>query len=206
MDTVAGMSTAARLTPASYTVLGVIALRGPTTSYELKAYVAESIRYIWPLPHAQLYKEPQRLVGLGLLGADSEPDGRRRRFFAITDAGRDALRDWLAEAGSGPSELRDEALLKLHFGGLSSAADVRALAERQLAQHEARLQMFEGLQDEYGGQPDKAHQLMTLHMGRVIEHGSIGFWREVADHAEGLAAGRVGRLVTTFQADPPARG
>lgn len=195
------MSTAARLTPASYTVLGVIALRGPTTSYELKAYVAESIRYIWPLPHAQLYKEPQRLVGLGLLHADSERDGRRRRFFAITDAGRDTLRAWLADAGSGPSELRDEALLKLHFGGLSSASDVRALAEHQVAQHEERLRMFEGLQDAYGGQPDKAHQLTTLHMGRVLEHGSIAFWREVADRAEGLAAGRVERLGIALPGD-----
>lgn len=201
MDTVSEMSTSARLTPASYVVLGVTALRGPTTSYELKAYVAESIHYIWPLPHAQLYKEPQRLVELGLLGAHSEPDGRRRRFFEITAAGREALGDWLADPISDPSTLRDEGLLKLHFGGLSTAADVRALAERQVAAHEERLEQFEGLQREYGDRDGLEHQLMSLHMGRVLEHGSIAFWREVAENAEDLATGRVDRIAVSFQKD-----
>lgn len=191
----------ARLTPASYVTLGVTALRGPTTSYELKAYVAESIRYLWPLPHAQLYKEPQRLVALGLLDAHSEPDGRRRRFFAITDAGRAALREWLADPECESPDLRDEGLLKLHFGGLSSPADVRALAEHQRAMHESRLERFEGLQQEYGDQQGKEHQLMTLHVGRVLEHGSIAFWREVAEHAEALAAGRVGRIAVSLHDD-----
>ena len=60
------MSTA-RLTTTSYVVLGMIAMRGPSTSYDLKRAVGHSVGYFWPFPHAQLYSEPKRLVELGLL-------------------------------------------------------------------------------------------------------------------------------------------
>ena len=56
-----------KLTPTSYLVLGLIALLGRATSYDLKAMVGRSIGYFWTFPHSQLYAEPDRLVGMGLL-------------------------------------------------------------------------------------------------------------------------------------------
>lgn len=200
MDRLAIVSTA-RLTAASYIALGVTALRGPTTSYELKRYVAESTGYFWPIPHAQLYKEPQRLVGLGLLRARSEPGGRRRRHFEITDEGRSALHEWLADPTSDAPELRDMGLLKMHFGGLSTVEHVRALGEHQLATREARLATLEALEREYGGRPMQEHELMTLRVGQVFERSFAAFWRQVAEHAEDLAAGTIGSVEIEFVND-----
>ena len=54
------MSTMIRLGPTSYLVLGMVAVRGPSTPYELKRAVARSVGYFWPFPHAQFYAEPAR--------------------------------------------------------------------------------------------------------------------------------------------------
>src|SRR5256885_16250357 len=79
----------AGLTPTSYLVLGLLAREGPSTPYDLKRHVAATIGHFWSFPHALLYKEPPRLVELGLLTEAREADGRRRRLFTITDHGRD---------------------------------------------------------------------------------------------------------------------
>src|SRR5450759_293587 len=81
-----------RLTSTSYLVLGLIEREGPSTPYELKRHVAATIGHFWSFPHALLYNEPARLVELGLLTAEREADGRRRRLFTLTDRGRAAIR------------------------------------------------------------------------------------------------------------------
>ncbi|MFC6706807.1 PadR family transcriptional regulator [Flexivirga alba] len=96
------MSTS-RLTTTSYVVLGMLAMRGPSTSYQLKRAVGRSVGYFWPFPHAQLYSEPKRLVELGLLDVQTEEEGRRRQTFSVTGAGLTALRRWLREPSEDPS-------------------------------------------------------------------------------------------------------
>src|SRR5690349_11815802 len=104
-----------RLTSTSYLVLGLIGREGPSTPYELKRHVAATIGHFWSFPHALLYKEPARLVDLGLLTEEREPGGRRRRLFSITEHGWAALREWLGRPSREPTELRDAGLLQLFF-------------------------------------------------------------------------------------------
>ncbi|CAB4927988.1 unannotated protein [freshwater metagenome] len=195
-----------RLVVASYIALGVTARRGPTTSYDLKRYVAESIGYFWQIPHAQLYAEPQRLEDLGLLRSRSEEGGRRRRFFEITDAGREAFEAWLADPSTDAPELRDTGLLKLHFGALGTPDDVRALGEHQREVREERLQRFLEFEAQYDGRPGQEHQLLTLRLGQAYERMFAAFWQQVADSAEDLAEGRVGSIELRFLADEGERG
>src|ERR1700742_1999007 len=56
-----------RLGPVSYLVLGITALRGPSTPSDLKRFVQLSIGHFWPFPHTQLYADPERLAQAGLL-------------------------------------------------------------------------------------------------------------------------------------------
>lgn len=187
------MSEGSRLTHLSYVVLGVIAVRGPTTSYQLKQYVAESIAYLWPLQHATLYREPRRLEERGLLQSETEDGGRRRQFFTITASGLDHLRKWLRDPNTAqPSELHDEALLKLHFGELVDPAAMRELAENQIVERKARLAYYTDLQRRYQDRPDLGYPLATLRAGQMIEKASIAFWREIAETADDLAPSRPG--------------
>jgi PadR family transcriptional regulator, regulatory protein AphA len=49
---------------------------------------------IWSASASQWYAEPKRLAELGLLHAERTPG---RTHYTLTDAGRTALREWLAE-------------------------------------------------------------------------------------------------------------
>jgi PadR family transcriptional regulator, regulatory protein AphA len=108
-----------RLTPTSYAVLGLLAIR-PWSTYELTKLLGRSVHYVMPRTEANRYLEPKRLVEAGLATAAESRVGRRRRtVYSITPAGRDALAAWL-EQPAGPTELESEALLKVLFGNMAS--------------------------------------------------------------------------------------
>jgi PadR family transcriptional regulator AphA len=167
------------LTPTSYVVLGLVGAFGPCTSYDMKRFVSVSIGYFWPFPHSQLYAEPARLAQLGLLQERQETTGRKRRTYTLTDAGRAALGDWLAEPSDEPTEIRDLSVLKLFFGAQADDGDVGALASHAVEAHRRRLAEYEAI----ATNPDiEDHQRKTLEMGLQFERMAIAFWDDVAPH------------------------
>lgn len=186
----------APLTSTSYLVLGLIEREGPSTPYDLKRHVAVTIGNFWTFPHALLYKEPPRLVDLGLLTEEREAEGRRRRLFTITSSGRAAIGAWLARPSLEPTELRDAGLLQLFFADLGPPGDLRALARAQLAIHEAALARYEeDLRAERlirGADPTartvEHWRGVTLPMGLLYERAAVEFWRGVVAGARGAAA------------------
>jgi PadR family transcriptional regulator, regulatory protein AphA len=173
-----------RLSTTSYVVLGLIALRGPSTSYDLKRAIGRSVGYFWNFPHAQLYSEPARLTQAGLLEMAAEDAGRRRKTYSITDAGTAALRAWLAEPVNAHFELRDIAEIKLFFNELASQEDVARLAEDQITQHERRIGEYEKIEHRYGDVPGVATRMITLELGLVMERAALDFWRRVRARVE----------------------
>jgi DNA-binding PadR family transcriptional regulator len=81
-----------RLGPGSYALLGLVALRRSASAYDLKRGLGHLAREFWAMPHAQIYGETARLAAAGLLAAEQEEAGRRRRAYRITPAGRAALK------------------------------------------------------------------------------------------------------------------
>lgn len=175
-----------RLTTTSYVVLGMVALRGPSTSYDLKRAVGHSVGYFWPFPHAQLYSEPKRLVDAGLLEVDAEAGGRRRQTYYLTDAGKDALRTWLTKPAIEPMQVRDVAELKLFFGELADEDDILTLAEDQVKKHHERIAVYEDMQQRFADDPRVAKRLVPLRLGLELEHAALRFWEQlVAEQREG---------------------
>jgi DNA-binding PadR family transcriptional regulator len=168
------------LTATSYAVLGMVGLRGPSTVYDLKRALEHLAGEFWSVPHVQQYRESERLERLGLLASHQEPDGRRRRLFAITDAGLEALRRWLGEPAP-TMTLRDEGLLKLFFSELSDDRTIVALARDQAAKYERRLAELEELTDRFGPRPDIATRLTPIHFGTAVCRAAIEFWTAVAE-------------------------
>jgi PadR family transcriptional regulator, regulatory protein AphA len=164
------------LTPTSFMVLGFLRAAGePCTPYDLKGMHAVSVGHFWSIPHSQLYAEPQRLARAGLVSEEREEGGRRRRRFTITPAGEAALDAWLADPDAPVPELRDVSLIKVFFG-----ADGRAVAERQIAQHEELLATYEELHAQLG----LAHEAppgprSTLEAGIGHERALIAYWRSL---------------------------
>jgi PadR family transcriptional regulator, regulatory protein AphA len=169
-----------RLGPTSYVVLGSIAIRGPSTSYDLKRFVELTLGHFWTFPHSQLYAEPDRLASAGLLTEEREEGGRRRRTYGITEAGRRALGTWLNEPATAQVELRDLGMVKLFFSELTDDDALRALAREQAAAHRATLARYEWLKRRYGDRPEYARRMLPLEAGFRMEHALIGFWEDVA--------------------------
>lgn len=169
------------LTVTSYLVLGMIRLRGPSTSYELKRAVGRSIGYFWPFPHAQLYREPIHLVEAGLLEEQQESGGRRRRVYTITPAGEEALRKWLREPVHKMLELRDLAQLKLFFSEVMTTEELVALARNQETLHRARLAEYEQIEAHYHDQTELDRRMAPLTLGLMLERDAIRFWSTIAE-------------------------
>jgi PadR family transcriptional regulator, regulatory protein AphA len=197
-----------RLSITSYVVLGMIGLRGPSTPYDLKRGIGRSVGYFWPFPHAQLYAEPERLERMNLLAVESEDGGRRRKVYALTGAGRRALREWLASPTNVHFQMRDVAELKLFFSELGDPAGVARLAREQIEQHEQRIAEYEQMQDRFGEIPAVAKRMVTLRLGLEMEHAALRFWRSLADDplaADRASAGTQGASGQAFLATPPTR-
>lgn len=169
------------LTVTSYLVLGMIRLRGPSTSYELKRAVGRSVGYFWPFPHAQLYREPVHLVEAGLLEEQQESEGRRRRVYTITAAGKEALREWLREPVHKMLELRDLAQLKLFFSEVMTSEELVALARNQEALHRAPLAEYEQIAASYRNRPEIDRRMPPLTLGLMFERDAIRFWSTIAE-------------------------
>ncbi len=185
-----------QLSSTSYLVLGLIAREGASTPYDLKRHVAATIGNFWSFPHALLYKEPPRLVELGLLTEEREESGRRRRLFSITLAGAEALEAWLERPSWEATELRDPGLLQLFFADQGSSDAQGDIAREQLPMHRTKLASYEAEdQLEQGSEGMSAEDLtvkhwrgQTLRMGVLYERAAVEFWEGVAaDVAAGLA-------------------
>ncbi|MEV5754134.1 PadR family transcriptional regulator [Actinoallomurus sp. NPDC052308] len=165
----------------AYVVLGLIARHGPMTPYELKARVEESIAPFWPIPHAQLYRDPPRLAELGLLTEETEEGGRRRRFFHLTPAGERALREWLSAPELPQAEFRDPAQVRLAFADLGDPADLVRLARTQARQHRELMKTYEQRRAALDpGDAGTVSRERMLSYGILHEQAHAAFWETIA--------------------------
>jgi PadR family transcriptional regulator, regulatory protein AphA len=130
------------LSHTSFVVLGLVDRFGPLTPYGMKKLIAQSLANFWPpVAHSKVYAEAERLAADGYLDERREAHGRRRKRYHMTDAGREALRVWLAEPDTRPAEIRDPGLVQVFFG-----ADPEPIAAARIRHHAAKLAELEELQ------------------------------------------------------------
>ena len=179
MDTI-GSQQAIRLDDTSLAVLGLIALRGPSTAYEVKRGLSRITNEYWPVPHVTPYRATTRLESLGLLQAEQEAGGRRRRVFTLTDEGRAALQAWVSEPTSETMKIRDPGQLQLLFAELADPASIAELARVQMRDYESRLALLDATEARLAGDPERAQRLGPLKLGRAVYGAALSFWASVA--------------------------
>ena len=181
----------APLTPTGRVILGMIAL-GRQTGYDIKQLVDKSTRHFWAASYGQIYPELRRLQDQGLVEGREEPSGARARtVYVLTEAGRAALRGWLASGAELAYELRDEGMLKLFFSDvapelrLEQVRAMHALYERKLAQLRA-------VEAHAAGMP--AGPGLTLQLGLEVTGRMIAWCeateRRLAEEGEKPLAGK----------------
>jgi len=162
-----------QLTPTSYIVLGLLEWFGEATPYALKRMAAGSVGNFWTLHHAQLYSEPERLAKGDYVSVKRERGGRRRKTYAITDAGRAALAEWRGQTTDAIPELRSPALLKLFFG-----ADPAEVAPAQVEAHRRKLAEYERVRDTMPEAVPEGPRL-ALDAGIANARQQIAWWERI---------------------------
>jgi PadR family transcriptional regulator, regulatory protein AphA len=83
------------------------------SGYDLTKRFEESLRYVWPARHSQIYPELNKLNEEGLIEiVDEGPRGRKE--YRTTDIGKEAVRTWLLETEPDWT-LRNEPALRSFF-------------------------------------------------------------------------------------------
>jgi DNA-binding PadR family transcriptional regulator len=125
-----------------YALLAAIA-REPLTGYALAQQLRDPIGFFWETRHSQIYPELSRLERAGLISSSSGhgPGPRPKRTYAITDAGRDELRRWIA-APSRFGGRREELMLKVYASWLVEPSVTKALVSAARAHHAAQLALY----------------------------------------------------------------
>ncbi|SHG62570.1 PadR family transcriptional regulator [Streptoalloteichus hindustanus] len=139
-----------------HALLGLLADQ-PASGYDLTRKFEVSLqKYAWHARHSQIYPELNRLAGEGLISVVEE-GARGRRTYAITDAGRTELRDWLL-APAKEAVVRNETVLRMFFLSTLDNDEIRGLlrewieeADRELARIGESLDRIEALRRERKG-------------------------------------------------------
>jgi DNA-binding PadR family transcriptional regulator len=119
-----------------YALLGLLTFGDELTGYELKQRADNTLRFYWVAPAmSQIYSELARLTRQGLVEpTTSTGTGRRTTTYRITEAGRAALREWLAEAPIGFPVLKHTVLLRLLIGHAGEPERITAMLEEYVEQ------------------------------------------------------------------------
>ena len=134
------------LSKTAYVILGMLAL-GQRTGYEIKSLVDVSTRFFWAASYGQIYPELARLEQLGLVrGRSDSSNGRRRKAYKLTAAGRRALHDWLVSDEPLHLELRHEGALKFFFSDTLSPAEQLEQLRRMREQHQRVAKQLEAIE------------------------------------------------------------
>jgi DNA-binding PadR family transcriptional regulator len=170
----------------AYVILGLLSTQ-PNLSgsgYEIHKAIEDNFGSFWGESYGQIYPTLKRLATEGLIEACNPASApkKRRQEYALTDAGRACLREWLALPFKNDPP-RNEFLLKLFFGGEAAPGTalkhVRELQERN--RHTlATLEGIESMARETQSQnPNKPYWMLTLGLGLAMTRAALD-WGEAA--------------------------
>jgi DNA-binding PadR family transcriptional regulator len=134
----------------SHVLLGVLA-EGPAHGYDLKREHDARLPGAKDLPYGQVYASLQRMERKGLVEVVEtvQEAGPERTVYAVTEAGRVELEEWLSVCEpAGPYAADD--LVRKTVTALRLGADAGAFLERQRAVHLTRMRELLALQDATG--------------------------------------------------------
>lgn len=137
-----------KVSTTTYGLLGMLAVRS-WTGYELTQQMRRSLRFVWSSSEGHLYREQKNLVELGWAAVEDEQAGARtRKRYTITEAGVEALGEWLATAPQEP-HFEIEGLVRLFHGSHGTVAELAAAMDATADAARAMLDEMLGFVDEY---------------------------------------------------------
>lgn len=136
----------ARPTATAHAALVLLAF-GDATGYQLKQRADRTLHFFFNAPAmSQIYTELDRLAAGGLVSAQAAPRGTRHTLrYALTDAGREALRRWLADDELAATVFKSHLALRLVVGYLVGPDRLRADIDTERSRVHADLAAVEAV-------------------------------------------------------------
>ena len=168
----------------AYVLLGGLSIQSNLSGYELHQAIKENFGSFWGESYGQIYPTLKRLVAEGLIEASGSATAgkKRRQTYALTDAGRVCLREWLAQPFHNDPP-RNEFMLKLFFGH-EAAPGVALVHVRELNERNRRmLATLEGIEKMarayQSKDPNLPYWMLTLGLGLALARAALD-WGESA--------------------------
>jgi DNA-binding PadR family transcriptional regulator len=174
-----------------YAVLGLLSRR-PQSGYDIRKQYESSAGNFWSESYGQIYPILRQLEadGLATHSVDRNEGRPDRKVYQITEAGREALREWLAS----PPETfryRVEVLLKVMHGMEVGPATTIEHVERFKKEHEALLRQYGGitaqLNEQYRDAPNLQYSLLTVRCGERVSQAFVEWCDEAIARLRELA-------------------
>lgn len=180
-----------------YAVLTSLA-QEPRSGYDIAQWFAVVTRHFWVVGHSSIYPALADLERRGLVEYVETPSdqGPIRKVYHLTDAGREALMDWVAQPAA-DAEVRDEQLLKAASYGFLASERAIELLRGVRARHAERQARFEEMarDAEAAGQGGEPHQAavalgekLTARRGALAQQSYVAWCDEAIATIEALAA------------------
>jgi PadR family transcriptional regulator, regulatory protein AphA len=168
----------------AYVILGGLSIQSNLSGYELHKAIEENFGSFWGESYGQIYPTLKRLVAEGMIEASKPTSAsrKRRQEYSLTEAGRAALREWLAQPFQNDPP-RNEFMLKLFFGR-EAAPGVALMHVREVQRrNQNMLATLEGIEhmarEDRSQNPNKPYWMLTLGLGLALTRAALD-WGESA--------------------------
>jgi DNA-binding PadR family transcriptional regulator len=182
------------VTTLGYAILGLLA-REALSGYDLTQRMKGRVGFFWNARHSQIYPELARLEDGGFVthSVVEQRDRPDKKVHEITDAGLEALKDWVTQP---PPEkpTRDELTLKTYSVWLADGEEAARVFRAEGLKHEEQLARYEEIrswmEDEWRedlSNPGSPHfaSYATLRRGIIHERGYAEWCRWLAEAVGG---------------------
>jgi DNA-binding PadR family transcriptional regulator len=178
----------------AYVILGMLSIAPKGSGYEIHKAIEENFGSFWGESYGQIYPTLKRLAAEGLIETckPASAPNKRRQEYALTDAGRACLREWLALPFQNDPP-RNEFMLKLFFGREAAPgvalAHVRELQERNRRML-ATLEGIEKMAREYQSKdPNLPYWMLTLGLGLAMTRAALDWGESALEQLAAVEAG-----------------
>jgi PadR family transcriptional regulator, regulatory protein AphA len=170
-----------------FVILGLLALRAMTV-YEINKALERSVSLFYSASFGSINAAIGKMLAKGWVsGEEKVENGRNKKIFHLTPAGREAFQDWL-NSDIEAEKVKDPGLTRLYFMGFTSAAERVRVLEAHLEKLRRTLDALEliHLQSIETETPPELEdvrrfQLFTLDYGRDFYAFNIAWYKNLLE-------------------------
>ena len=177
----------ARKSRTQFAILGFLA-SAPASGYEIRKQLRD-INTIWYESYGQIYPTLKRLTeqGLATRSTSSGAKGSDKYTYAITDAGRKVLKDWLEEPVRF-TPVRHELGLRIYFAKHSEKdvliAQLKRFREKTLNELEYNEKLYRKYIVDKEPLISSDHAWMTISQGKYVHEAQLAWCEDMLERLQ----------------------